>query len=930
MTSDRWERIKAILNDALDLPAAERASFVRESAEDDPELLAELLRLVAENDRDTEMLSHPALVGIGTLDGRDGPRYHLDTVLANRFRIVRFIARGGMGEVYEAEDLDLGGRVALKAIRRRIAPDDDLLALFKREIQLARQVTHPNVCRIFDLVHDQDTETGQATMLLSMELLEGQTLSDHLEQHGPFAFRNALPLIEEISAGLQAVHDVGIIHGDLKPANVMLASQPGEPRPRAVVMDFGLASPAAQDSPDTSLIRGRTPEYSAPEQAQGAPLTTATDVYCLALVVGEMLGVPRQARLKPDAERMPSRWARVLRRCLDNDPARRYPRPAEMARLLRKSADFRRRTAARAGVALLIAAVGVSAGVYWRGRTEITGTASRLLYEEGEILSIRCVSPDGRFVAMTSWDTGDLVLRDVSSGRVRRVTHDVAKPGTGYHGVTAARFSPDSRRIVYEWATSRTSGELRLIAADGTGEQTFYRSEDALAAPLDWSSDGKQIAATLWQRDNTQRLALISAADGTVQLAPVAEGAVGGKAIFSGDGKTLVYDLRKGRKREIHAISMSGVESTLIDNPGSNWIVGWTPDRKRLIFASDRLGPQSIWDVSLSDQRVTDEPRELVSDAAGWETFGVAQTGSLFYRHESNRSDVYTAVLDLAAGRTVSPPRLVMDRLIGSYRFPNWSEDGRRLVFGSGFSKLVVYEPGSGEKHDAPVNLDFARPQWLAHGTSVVAPGRDKGGRAGLFRIDPLTGAATMLIPEKELESALEGTWSTDGKIHFNRYVDHRRGIFRLNTETGDRRVLYVPPPGVDVATENLTLSPDGRTLAFHARNDAEKTSTLMLIPEGGGEARPLLTVRQPEAFLIWAFTWTPDSRQVLVSRTRNNRVSEIWLVPVDGSSPRKIDFPAMRVTCLRLNADGKTIAFQTDTSKSEIWMLQNFLSDLR
>src|SRR5207247_858683 len=96
-----------------------------------------------------------------------------ETVVGRRFRIVRFIARGGMGEVYEAEDLELGGRVALKAIRRLATPNDDLLALFKREIQLARQVTHANVCRIFDLVQDTEVEAGTTTILLSMELLDG-------------------------------------------------------------------------------------------------------------------------------------------------------------------------------------------------------------------------------------------------------------------------------------------------------------------------------------------------------------------------------------------------------------------------------------------------------------------------------------------------------------------------------------------------------------------------------------------------------------------------------------------------------------------------------------------------------------------------------------------------------------------------------------
>src|SRR6185369_16318112 len=128
--------------------------------------------------------------------------------------------------------------------------------------------------------------------------------------------------------------------------------------------------------------RGGTPEYYAPEQAQGAPLTTATDVYSFALVIAEMLGVPRPTRLQPDAERMPSRWARLLRRCLDGEPSRRYARPTELATALRLSADYRRRAIIRGATAALVAGGGMAVAMIMANRTEtIQGTAARLLLE---------------------------------------------------------------------------------------------------------------------------------------------------------------------------------------------------------------------------------------------------------------------------------------------------------------------------------------------------------------------------------------------------------------------------------------------------------------------------------------------------------------------------------------------------------------------
>jgi len=159
MSPERWQRLKDIFGDALELPPPEREAFVRRAAADDPEMLAELIEMLRESERETDLLSRPALADAKALSREEAPRFAPSTFLARRFRIVRFIARGGMGEVYEAEDVELGERVALKAIRQRVNADSELRALFRREVQMARRVTHPNVCRIFDLAQHEDEET---------------------------------------------------------------------------------------------------------------------------------------------------------------------------------------------------------------------------------------------------------------------------------------------------------------------------------------------------------------------------------------------------------------------------------------------------------------------------------------------------------------------------------------------------------------------------------------------------------------------------------------------------------------------------------------------------------------------------------------------------------------------------------------------------
>ncbi len=935
MTQERWEKLKEIFGKALELPPNERETFVREAADDDPELLSELLRLLEESDRESNLLSRPAFIHARPLVIDAGPRFSPGAVLAGRFRIVRFIARGGMGEIYEAEDIQLGERVALKTIRR-IAPVSEILALFKREVQLARRVTHPNVCRIFDLAQHTENDGAETILLLSMELLEGSTLAEHLRATGPLTFREALPIIEDIAAGLQAVHDAGIIHGDLKPSNVMLAARPGDSKPRAVVMDFGMALPATPNSSEKSTSRGGTPEYFAPEQADGGPVTPAADIYSFALMIADMLGVPRPARLKPDAERMPGGWARVLGRCLEFEPSRRYSRPAELATILRKAADRPKALRRTAAITIPTVAAGILAAIMLSTRPEASpGTASRMLFTEEDSVSVRSPSPDGRLLAMTSWDTGDLVIRDVKTGAIRRLTHQ--PPGSRtYTGAFNAHFSPDGRRIVFVWAKSRTESEVHIVDIDGTGERILYRNAlNRTAQPLDWSPEGTEILVRISALDDPdQELAVMSPDDGAVQPIRTPVRAQLGTVFFGQNKNSIVFTARKTKNAgsEIHRLTLDGDDMILVSS-ASNYdaVIGWSPDRRRLLFSSDRRGRAGIWAIPISERGAEGDPQELVPDAQNWAALGVTQTGQLFYRHDADSIDVYTAELDVAGARTVSPPRPVMDRFVGSFAYPNWSEDGRQLLFGSTHDprqpSLLIHEMRTGANRELPFNFRYIqRAQWVEHGAAIMALGETTDAVQGYFRIDPRTGAATLFSTSKDLDADTEGVWSSDGTTYFNRFSNFRRGIFRLNVATRERRVLYVPPPELDVATENLALSPDGRMLAFHARNDGAKSASLMLLAVEGGEPRTLLTIQRPEAFIFGSFTWTPDSKQILAVRTRDNRVSEIWRVPVDGSTPTRIDFPAMRIACLRLNPDGKTIAFMRPQWRSEIWILQNFL----
>jgi tetratricopeptide (TPR) repeat protein len=331
-------------------------------------------------------------------------------VLAGRYCVQRFLARGGGGEVYEAEDLELGVRVALKTLSAGDPPDGGRVERFRREIQLARLVTHPNVCRLYDFGrHARRTGDGTREFLfLTMELLPGPTLAQHLTDCGPLPPNEALPIVRQMAAALQAAHRAGVVHRDFKSANVILVpDQGGAGGMRAVVTDFGLARGhlTVDSGPTvtaTGLIVG-SPAYMAPEQVEGGAVTPSADLYAFGVVLYEMatgafpfagdsalsIAVKRLSEppIRP-SERNPSidpRWERVILRCLERRPDDRFHDAQEIAEALdplaplpsRSGVRGRRRVALAAGLVALLVAGGFAARAWRDGRDGRDGRDAR-------------------------------------------------------------------------------------------------------------------------------------------------------------------------------------------------------------------------------------------------------------------------------------------------------------------------------------------------------------------------------------------------------------------------------------------------------------------------------------------------------------------------------------------------------------------------
>ena len=327
------------------------------------------------------------------------PIFAPDAIVAGRYRIQRYLGQGAAGEVYGAEDLHLRSRVALKVLRPAASQDPQSIERFKREILLARRVSHPNVCRIFDLgVHE-------SVVFLTMEWLEGETLARRIQEAGAFDEGPAVAIVRQLCLGLAAAHVAGVVHRDRKSSNILLV--PGADGERAVITDFGLARSSHQSSDGVTLTEAGgllgTPAYMAPEQVAGLAASAASDLYALGVVLYEMLTgelpfhgeSPLEVAVKRLREEptpietyragISARFRATIERCMEREPAKRFANAAAVIRFLdpptvmigaerlRRRRPKRLLVAAAALALVLIALAVVVArrrGLPWRGANE--------------------------------------------------------------------------------------------------------------------------------------------------------------------------------------------------------------------------------------------------------------------------------------------------------------------------------------------------------------------------------------------------------------------------------------------------------------------------------------------------------------------------------------------------------------------------------
>lgn len=346
MSPKQWDRVKELYEVALTRDPGERAAFLDRN-EEDKVVREEVRRLLAEAADLGSFLSTPPFINPRPNPVQTENRVTPGTILAGRFHIVNFIAAGGMGAVYKAEDTRLDRIVVLKFLPEELAQDRQALERFHREAKAASALNHPNICTIYDFGED----AGRA--FIAMEYLEGETLAARIKR-GPLPLDEALKTGIAVASALGTAHHKGIIHRDLKPGNIMLTDT------GAKLLDFGLAKyerPAAADEKTVTVLTGKaqvvgTLPYMSPEQLQGNEVDARGDIFAFGAVLYEMLTGTKAFQRKSDsdtiaavdheepkplhqfAKDVPDDLERIIRRCLRKRPEERYTSVLEIEREL--------------------------------------------------------------------------------------------------------------------------------------------------------------------------------------------------------------------------------------------------------------------------------------------------------------------------------------------------------------------------------------------------------------------------------------------------------------------------------------------------------------------------------------------------------------------------------------------------------------------
>ena len=594
-------------------------------------------------------------------------------------------------------------------------------------------------------------------------------------------------------------------------------------------------------------------------------------------------------------------------------------------------------------VMLLLALATAGDGLVLRpSASSAEGTVSRLIWTGPLVDVLGAPSPDGTYLAVTDWETGNLAVRDTTTGVLRRLTDNGNWRGWAEFPVP----SPDGRQIAYAWFNERAQRDLRVYSLATSSERVVYaRDEVEYAQPFAWTPDGSRILASLARNDRANQIALVDVGNSSARVLKTMDWRSPQKLALSPDGRYVAYDFPRkedSSQRDVFLLAADGgSDELLVEHPDNDVVLGWTPDGKRLLFGSDRTGRLGIWALPIAEGKALGSPELVRADVPLLRAMGLTQEGAFYYSVRTGVSDVYTATVDARIGAVVSPPALLTPRFVGWNRSPDWSADGQLVAYVSqrdapprsvGWmgGTIVVRSLATGEEREIAPRLATMGTQarWSPDGRSFLVHGRSATG-TGFFTLSAQTGEATLVLREEPPGHVQSPVWSPDSKslFYLSTTPEASRRLRVRNLETSeDREVL-------SRSTNNIALSPDGRSLVVRFGDPGDPASVLAIVPASGGEAKELLRVLRPHVLPPWSgLAWTPDARHILFTQTSEasrQQLFELWRIPVEGGTPQRTGIAMEGLRNLRVHPDGQRIVFSVGQNRDEIWVMEKFLGTL-
>lgn len=852
------------------------------------------------------------------------------------FRILDLAGRGTYGHVYRAIDPRLDREVALKLM----PPGDEAIESHTACIEEARllaRVRHPNVVTIYGA----DCIDGRVG--LWMEFVQGRTLEQVLQQDGPLAPRDLAIVCRDVCHALDAVHEAGLLHRDIKAQNVMR-----DEKGRHVLMDFGAGRHAGRFSrPDLA----GTPLYLAPELLNGEPASRQSDIYSVGVLLfrlatgrypveGSTLEQLRDRHAASDRSDLsllrsdyPDALVKVIERALSERASNRFSTARAMAEAASRIIEGdrphrRRRPLVWTAASVVVLATAIATVPRLLGEREATASGdvrARLLWDDATDLG-GTTSADGRLLSFTDWSTASLAVRDLVSGR-NTVLVD-ARPPTS---VERSAVSPDGRTVAYTWLDSsqRADGgacELRVVSIGGGDARALPMGPDVrYLEPHAWSPDGEWIAAAV-ARQGGRTIELVSRA-GTARRVVATLPTWPSATRFSPDGRWLAFHTAAATGAVFLVRADGGTEHPT-QIVAAATLLAWTRDG-RLLFTREREGAAEVYALAVVDGHAAGNPVKVesmpnlgrvvpreVAQGRGAPALGLTTSGALIYGQATVATDAITVSIDPVTG-SIGEERV--DRAVAAYGLNmlaggvRYSPDGSQVLYTPTKGSVLIRAADGRTRTMVPQLSDVGRLEWAPEDRTLIVAGARNATERGIYRVDIDSGSASVLLDgTRPYAHAL----SPDGRTLF--YGTGEEPLVTLvarDLRSGRERTLR----SRERTILQLKVSRDGRMLAV-----ATLWSVEILDLTSGDTLR---RTNVPQGSQVGGGDWSPDGRSFFatVSHGDVKPRSELWRIPVAGGEPVRHPLTApTRGGWMR--ADGREFSMMRTEQHAQVWMIEDFL----